>query len=103
MSNNTRQLPKQNKPRRKLRRLKKVLMSAALAAGVMGIILAQWNAARVATGGHAVLSPAAAQEQDGSVSSSAKSPSKEYIYAGGKLVATVEPTPTPTPTPAGGD
>lgn len=27
--------------------------------------------------------------------------SKEYIYAGGRLVATEEPTPTPAPTPAG--
>jgi hypothetical protein len=27
--------------------------------------------------------------------------SKEYIYAGGRLVATEEPTPTPTPTPSG--
>jgi hypothetical protein len=101
MSNNARQLPKQNKPRRKLQRLKKVLMAAALAAGVMGTILARWNAARVATGGHAVLAPAAAQAQDGPVSSPASSPSKEYIYAGGKLVATVEPTPTPTPTGGG--
>lgn len=103
MSNNARQLPKQNKPRRKLRRLKKVLMSAILVAGIMGIIFAQWNAARVATGGHVLLAPAAVQEEDGPVSPSAKSPSKEYIYAGGKLVAMVEPTPTPTPTPTGGD
>jgi hypothetical protein len=97
MSNNARQLPKQNKPRRKLRRLKKLLMAAALAAGVMCTILAQWKAARVATVGPAVLAPAAAREQNGPVSSSANSPSKEYIYVGGKLVATVEPTPTPTP------
>lgn len=29
----------------------------------------------------------------------ANSPSKEYIYAGGRLIATEEPTPTPNPTP----
>jgi hypothetical protein len=28
-----------------------------------------------------------------------ESPSKEYVYAGGRLVATEEPTPAPTPTP----
>lgn len=52
------------------------------------------DAVRRAVGLRPLLAPAA-QSQGGLPLA------KEYVYAGGRLVATEEPTPTPAPTPAG--
>lgn len=81
------------------------LLTLTLAVGVM----AQW---RVLPGSTKM----AVMPQSGGGRFAASSPSKEYIYAGGRLIATEEPqaspsatltptptpTPTPAPTPAGG-
>lgn len=78
-----------------------VIFGLVLSLGLTGIILAQFKAARVATGVNAVL---AAPAPPTPTPLSPASPSKEYIYAGGKLIATEEPTaaPAPTPTPPAG-
>ena len=74
-----------------------VILGLVLSLSLTGVILAQFKAARVMTGTNAML---AAPVSPTPPNLSASSPSKEYIYAGGKLIATEEPTPTPKPTPA---
>jgi hypothetical protein len=67
------------------RNLKTVAVIALLLClSLAGGILAQWRAARI-TGLHPMPVPSATTPPPGS------SPSKEYIYAGGRLVATEEP------------
>jgi hypothetical protein len=79
------------RPRRKL-----VLMSCVLIATGT---LAQWRLLRVSPAVNpattAVTTPAAPDNS----SLAAANPAKEYIYAGGRLLATEEPAATPTPTP----
>jgi hypothetical protein len=66
-----------------------LLLSLGLAAGTF----AQWRAARVPPGTNALLLVPPAP------SPAANSPSKEYIYAGGRLLATEEPSGGTTVTP----
>jgi hypothetical protein len=60
-----------------------------LCLGVTGVILAQWRASRAVTRTNATLMAAPPMP-----TFSPNSPSKEYIYAGGRLVATEEPNST---------
>jgi Concanavalin A-like lectin/glucanases superfamily len=107
---------KQSRPEHKGRRNRKVMIVAAvvLSLGLTGVMLAQLRAARVASTTNAML---AAPVAPAPATFSPSSPSKEYIYAGGRLLATEEPsggtttteppttdpgpnaTPTPTPVP----
>jgi hypothetical protein len=45
---------------------------------------------------HIVISPIVAEPTPAAIISSRTDPAKEYIYAGGRLIATEEPTPRPT-------
>jgi hypothetical protein len=65
-----------------------LLLCLSLAGG----IFAQWRAARVPTAINALLAPPPALTLP-----AANSPSKEYIYAGGRLLATEEPAASATP------
>ena len=87
---------KHGRPERKGQSGRKVMVVAAVALslGMTGVILARWRAARVAHNA-AVLTPAAAPVPS---PVSPASPSKEYVYAGGRLLATEEPQP-PAPGP----
>lgn len=76
------------------RKIPKVVTIIALLLflSLAGGILAQWRASRLAAGTHPMLAPAP-------TTPSPVGPSKEYIYAGGKLIATEEPAPSTSPTP----
>jgi hypothetical protein len=80
---------RQSKKSSALRRSKRsprqviVLLCLLLVLSLVGGIFAQWRAKHM----HAMLSPAPAPTAPGS-------PSKEYIYAGGRLIATEEPAAT---------
>jgi hypothetical protein len=84
-------------PRRK-RKLARIAVCLILSLVSVGAAFALWGTKRTAP---AVSSPAAApahvalQSQN---SFSPTSPAREYVYAGGRLVATEEPTPLGTPT-----
>lgn len=92
----TRQQPKPNQPdsQSRSRRKAAVAIGLILCLGVTGVILAQWRASRAVTRASATLMVAPPTP-----SFSPNSPSKEYIYAGGRLIATEEPVSTPTPPP----
>ena len=68
------------------------LMAVLLVLSVSGGIFAQWRTARIARI-NAALSPVPTTPPPGS-------PSKEYIYAGGRLVATEEPVVGTVPAPS---
>jgi hypothetical protein len=94
------QLPVTSRPNRGGRHRKIVfIVGLLLLLGLSGGMLARWRAARMAANAKAMLASRPAPQPD----ASPLQLSKEYIYAGGKLVATEEPgtnpTPTPTPTP----
>jgi hypothetical protein len=76
--------------RKKLRAVAFVALLICLS--LTGGIYAQWRASRLAAGTHPMLAPAP-------TTPSPSSPSKEYIYAGGKLIATEEPAPSASPAP----
>jgi hypothetical protein len=79
------------------RRQTVVIIGLILCLGLTGVLMAKWKAARVVGMANAMLvSPAPLPTPTFSPSN----PSKEYIYAGGKLVAIEEPTATTTPTPS---
>ena len=85
-------------PRRKS---KGALVAACLILSLLstGAAFALWGPKQIAPAGSSramAPAPVALQSQN---SFSPISPAKEYIYAGGKLVATEEPSPTPTPVP----
>jgi Fibronectin type III domain len=63
-----------------------------LSLGLSGLILAQWRVIRIPFSSSMPMTTP-------TPSLSASNPSKEYIYAGGKLVATEEPNASPSPTP----
>jgi len=75
------------------RRKAAVAAAVALSLGMMGVVITQLTAARVTTSTRVVLAAPPAP------SLSPGSPSKEYIYASGRLLATEEPSGTPTPPP----
>lgn len=70
------------------------ILAILLSLGLAGGIFAQWRATSVKTGMNAMLLPPTPAVP------SPGSPSKEYIYAGGRLLATEEPTASPTPSPS---
>lgn len=88
-------------PAAPLRRARRYGLAAALLAGcaLLGVAFAatRYNPVRRAVG----LNPLAPAAQQGG--QPPLTLAKEYVYAGGRLVATEEPAPvaTPTPTPAG--
>jgi hypothetical protein len=95
MSKKVRQQQKANKPESKGRSRRKatVVIGLILCLGVTGAILAQLKATRAVTKNNALLTmvpPAPTPDPF-----SPASPSKEYIYAGGRLVATEEPNNVP--------
>jgi hypothetical protein len=102
MSKKARQQSKSNKSQPKSRHKWKtsVIAGLVLCFGLSGLVIAQWRATRLAGTANAMLASAAPLPTP---DLSASNPSKEYIYAGGRLIATEEPqaatTPTPTPTP----
>lgn len=67
---------------------------AACALLTAGYAATHYDRLRLAVGMHPLLTPAAPQQTPLPLA-------KEYVYAGGRLVATEEPTPAPTPTPVG--
>jgi hypothetical protein len=73
----------------KKRRL--VLLSVVISLTALGLVSASIRDSRFSAS-NAVTPPAPSGFEPGS-------PAKEYIYAGGRLVATEEPAQTPTPTP----
>ena len=77
-------------------RMKLVAAALALCAVAAGVAATRYDAVRRAVG----LPPLIVSPAQGNAPPQL---SKEYVYAGGRLVATEEPTPaaTPTPTPAG--
>lgn len=77
----------------------RVLVAAGLLLGLslLSGVLAQWSGVRPATKLNAMVAAAAPTATPRSLA--ANNPVKEYIYAGGKLVATEEATPAPTATP----
>ncbi|HEX8846460.1 MAG TPA: discoidin domain-containing protein [Pyrinomonadaceae bacterium] len=95
MPKKVRQQKKPNTPKTKSRHKPKALIIAGLilCLGLTSVLLARWRAARPAASTNAML--AAAPQPVPSFSPS--SPSKEYIYAGGRLVATEEPVTSPPP------
>jgi F5/8 type C domain len=95
MSKKVRQQQKTNKPEPKSRRYRKatVVIGLIFCLGVTVIILAQLRANRAVARTNAMLSQPAPTPSNFSPSN----PSKEYIYAGGRLVATEEPAATQTP------
>ena len=78
-----------NKPQRKSHRKALVVISLILCLGLTSAILAHWRATRVA--GTASSMAVAAPLPQPQPALSPSSPSKEYIYAGGRLIATEEP------------
>lgn len=80
--------------RRRERGRRKFVVAACLALSLLlvGVVLAGWGTSGDVSKPRATL---AAMQTPPSPSN----PSKEYIYAGGRLVAAEEPTPAPTPTP----
>jgi hypothetical protein len=89
-----RQPQKQIKPPQKSRHKYQalVIIGLMLCLGLTSVILAQWRAARIAGTTSSMLSAAPLPQPQPSLSPS--SPSKEYIYAGGRLIATEEPVGT---------
>jgi F5/8 type C domain len=81
---------------RKRSRRQTVIVGLVLCFGLSGVIVAQWKAARTARRTNALL-VASAPQPPPTLSSS--NPSREYLYAGGKLIATEEPQTSATPTP----
>jgi hypothetical protein len=80
-------------PRRKsLRRRKTVVIGLILCLGLTGLILARWRSFRPTSSPHPVPSAAETSQTPGL--------SKEYIYAGGRLIATEEPIAESGPPPA---
>jgi hypothetical protein len=77
------------------RRKAVIIIGLILCLGLTSVILAQWRATHVAGMTTAMLASAAPLPQ----ANQTPTLSKEYIYAGGKLIATEEPTATSTPTP----
>lgn len=96
------QKQKAPKPSKPAQRNVVVVISLLLCLVFAGSILAQWRSTHMANRMNAMLAPTPIVPGPGS-------PSKEYIYAGGRLLATEEPvgqstptaTPTPTPPPSG--
>lgn len=93
-----RHMPARSRPRRRKHRRKLVSLAGLLLLCVLSVlVLAQWRANRAASKAKSMLASAPASQP----TASPLQLSKEYIYAGGKLIATEEPgtaaTPTPTP------
>jgi hypothetical protein len=88
------QRPKSSQRNGRHRRKAVVVIGLILCLGLTTVILAQWRATSVATSTHAALATTAPPVPQ---SSPTLTLSKEYIYAGGRLVATEEPA---APTPA---
>ena len=86
------QKPNQPEPQRRRHRKAAVAIGLVLCLAVTGVILAQWKATSDVTRTNAMLTPPPPTPTPSSFSPS--SPSKEYIYAGGRLVATEEPSST---------
>lgn len=95
MSKKVGQQQKTNKPEPISRKHRKtiVVICVLLCIGVTGAILIQLRATRAVTRTNAMLRAPAPS------SFTPSNPSKEYIYAGGRLIAIEEPTPSATPTP----
>jgi hypothetical protein len=97
-----RQQPRHNKSQRQSRHKWKtmVITGLILCFGLTGMIMAQWRATRVAGSTTTMLASSAPLPTP---TPTPLTLSKEYIYAGGRLIATEEPeaaaTPTPTPNP----
>jgi hypothetical protein len=93
------QKPKVLQLRNRSRHKAVVIIGLILCLGLTSVILAQWRASHVAGMTTAMLASAAPLPQ----ANQTPTLSKEYIYSGGRLIATEEPvttsTPTPTPTP----
>jgi hypothetical protein len=98
MSKKARNQQKQRSVQHKGQSRRKVVVVAGLilCLGLTTLILAQWRAMRVAIRTNASLAPAAPPPQ----ANPTPTLSKEYIYAGGRLIATEEPTSTSTNGPA---
>lgn len=75
-------------------RMKAVLIALILGLTIAGVGFSHWSTVRWSQPPNASLAATQAQ-----TSFTPFKPSKEYIYLGGRLVATEEPTPVPTPTP----
>jgi peptidyl-Asp metalloendopeptidase len=78
------------KSKRKSRRKALVVIGLILSLGLTSAILAHWRGARVAGTTGAMRAAAPLPQPQPALSPS--SPSKEYIYAGGRLIATEEPS-----------
>lgn len=91
MSKKARQQRKHDKPKQKSRGRRQAILviGLILCLGVTGVILARWKATNAITTTNAMLTAPPPAPTPSSFSPS--NPSKEYIYAGGKLVATEEP------------
>src|SRR5215210_3210883 len=76
------------KLKRKSRRQPLVVIGLILCLGLTSAILAKWRTTRAVSTTHAMLASPAPQPLP---TLSPSSPSKEYIYAGGRLAATEEP------------
>ncbi len=88
------QQQKTDRPKLKSRSHRKVIvaMGLILCLGVLSVLLAKWRAARAVTRTNALL----AMPTPTPSSFSPSNPSKAYIYAGGKLIATEEPVGNPS-------
>lgn len=93
MSKNARQQSKSNKSQLKSHHKWKtiVIVGLLLCFGLTSMIIAQWRATRVASKANTMLASAAPLPTP---DLSPSNPSKEYIYAGGRLIATEEPVTT---------
>jgi hypothetical protein len=74
-----------------------IAIGLLLGLSLMSGVLAHWKGLRTVTKLNAMVAAPAPTATPNSLA--ANNPAKEYIYAGGKLVATEEPTPAPTSTP----
>lgn len=80
--------------RRRLRLTKPVIVVLAVCLVAAGAATMRWEPLRRSVGLAPLVEPAVPQQGTGT-------PSKEYIYAGGRLIATEEPTAPNGPTPTG--
>ena len=90
-----RRTSKQHRPLRQ-HKSRTTIVSLGLLLGLSfaGGILAQWRRLHASTPGTALLTPAVVPQPQATPSLTL---AKEYIYVGGRLIATEEPTPTATP------
>lgn len=95
MSKKARQQSKSNKSKLKNRHKRKtvVIVGLILCFGLISMIIAQWRAARVSSRANTMLASAPPLPRP---NLSPSNPSKEYIYAGGRLIATEEPSSSGT-------